>query len=92
MADHDDVDDESPPDLDEAVGEDEEDEAVGEDDEIVLLDAYDLDHDGKVSIIEDTRARLGVIDANLEEHAKQPGVKGAIADVAHRALDKLDND
>ena len=43
-------------------------------------------------IVEDARVRLGIIDANLEEHAKEPGVKGAIADVAHRALDKLDND
>ncbi len=88
MADHDDelddeLDDEMPADLD---------REPAEDDENVLLDAYDLDHDGKVSIIEDVRARLGVVDANLEEHAKQPGVKGTIADAAHRALDKLDND
>jgi len=78
-------------DLDEAVTSDLDQEA-GEDDETIVLDAYDLDDDGKVSIIEDARARLGVIDASLEEHAKQPGVTGAIADVAHRALDKLDND
>ncbi|HWM19401.1 MAG TPA: hypothetical protein VNO51_06925 [Ilumatobacteraceae bacterium] len=78
-------------DLDEAVTSDL-DQEPGEDDETIVLDAYDLDDDGKVSIIEDARARLGVIDASLEEHAKQPGVTGAIADVAHRALDKLDND
>jgi hypothetical protein len=78
-------------DLDEAMTSDL-DQEPGEDDEAIVLDAYDLDEDGKVSIIEDARARLGVIDASLEEHAKQPGVTGAIADVAHRALDKLDND
>jgi hypothetical protein len=78
-------------DPDEAVTS-EPDSEPGEDDETVVLDAYDLDHDGKVSIIEDARARLGVIDASLEEHAKEPGVTGALADVAHRALDKLDND
>ena len=84
--DNDDLDETTTSDLDEDPNE------FDEEDEAVLLEAFDLDHDGKVSIIEDARVRLGIIDANLEEHAKEPGVKGAIADVAHRALDKLDND
>jgi hypothetical protein len=89
MADGDDSDD-----LDEATTSDldEDPNEFDEEDEAVQLEAFDLDHDGKVSIIEDARVRLGMIDASLEEHAKEPGVKGAIADIAHRALDKLDND
>lgn len=56
------------------------------------LDAFDLDDDGKVSIIEAERARLGVVDARLEELAEQDGVKGTLAKAAHEILDKLDND
>lgn len=55
-------------------------------------DAFDLDDDGKISIIEAERARLGVVDARLEELAQQDGVKGALAKAAHEILDKIDND
>jgi hypothetical protein len=56
------------------------------------LDAYDLDGDGRISLAEDVRGELGMIDARAEELAEQPGLKGKIAKVAHRLLDKLDND
>ena len=56
------------------------------------LETYDLDGDGKISAIEAERARLGLVDARLEEIAEEGGVKGAIAEAAHKVLDKLDND
>lgn len=56
------------------------------------LDAFDLDHDGKISLVESERARLGVVDARLEEIADEGGLKGKLAEGAHRLLDKLDND
>lgn len=56
------------------------------------LEAYDLDGDGQVGPIEDIRARLGVIDAHLEEVVEEGGVKGKIADAAHHIVDRLDND
>ncbi len=56
------------------------------------LGAYDLDGDGKISVIESERARLGLVDARLEEIAEDGGVKGKLADAAHRVIDKLDND
>lgn len=58
-----------------------------------LLDAYDLDDDGKVSLVEEARSVLGVVDARLEEAAEEhEGVVGKLADAAHRVVDKLDND
>ena len=56
------------------------------------LAAFDLDGDGKISPIEAERARLGLVDARLDEIAHEGGVKGAIAEAAHKVLDKLDND
>ena len=56
------------------------------------LEAYDLDGDGKISLIENERARLGIVDARLEQIADEGGVKGAVADAAHRVVDRLDND
>jgi hypothetical protein len=56
------------------------------------LETLDLDGDGKVSLIEAERARLGLIDARLEEIAEEGGVKGAVAEAAHKVLDKFDND
>lgn len=56
------------------------------------LETFDLDHDGKVSATEDMRARLGLVDARLEEIADEGGVKGKLAEGAHHLLDKLDND
>lgn len=57
------------------------------------VEAYDLDGDGKVSAIEAERARLGIVDARLEEIAEtDDGIKGKLAQAAHQILDKLDND
>lgn len=58
----------------------------------VQVAAFDLDGDGKISLIEGERARLGLVDARLEEIAQDGGVKGAIADALHKVVDKLDND
>jgi hypothetical protein len=38
------------------------------------------------------RARLGLVDARLEEIADEGGIKGKLAEGAHHLLDKLDND
>jgi hypothetical protein len=56
------------------------------------LEAYDLDRDGKISILENERARLGIVDAKLEELAEHGGITGAIAEAAHHIVDRLDND
>ena len=56
------------------------------------LEAFDLDGDGNISVTENARAELGILDAQAEKTAEEPGVKGKMAKVAHRALDKLDND
>ena len=61
-------------------------------DEELDLATYDLDGDGKISLIEAERARLGLVDARLEEIAAEGGLKGSIAEAAHKVLDKLDND
>jgi hypothetical protein len=66
-------------------------EPDGEDLE-ALVDAYDLDDDGKLSLIEQERARLGVVDARLEEIAEGDGLIAKIADVTHKVVDRLDND
>lgn len=58
----------------------------------IELGAFDLDGDGKISPLEAERARLGVVDARLDEIAHEGGVKGVIAEAAHKLLDKLDND
>jgi len=64
-----------------------------EGDDELRLETYDLDHDGKVSALENVRAELGVLDARLEEIADEDhGVKGKLADAAHHVIDKLDND
>jgi len=64
-------------------------EAVAGDDDTPI---NDVDGDGKVSILEAERARLGLVDARLEEIAHHGGVTGHIAEVAHKVLDKFDND
>ncbi len=56
------------------------------------LEAYDLDDDGKISIVENERARLGIVDAGLEALAEKEGIAGAIAGAAHKIVDRLDND
>ena len=58
----------------------------------VELETFDLDHDGKVSFVEDVRAEIGIVDARLEEIADEGGLKGKLAEGAHKVLDKLDND
>ncbi len=60
--------------------------------EQLALETLDLDGDGKISVIEAQRARLGLVDARLEEIAHEGGLKGSIAEAAHKVLDKLDND
>ena len=61
-------------------------------DEESFVAAYDLDGDGEVSAVEDARAILGLADARLEQIADEGGVKGKLADAAHKVVDKLDND
>jgi hypothetical protein len=56
------------------------------------LETYDLDGDGEIGVIDHERARLGLIDARLEEIADEGGLKGALADAAHKIVDKFDND
>ena len=56
------------------------------------LDAYDLDGDGEIGVIEAQRARIGLVDARMEEIADEGGVKGFLAEAAHKVLDALDND
>jgi hypothetical protein len=56
------------------------------------LETYDLGHDGKIGVVDAERARWGLVDARLEEIAEEGGVKGALADVAHKIVDKFDND
>ena len=63
-----------------------------ETDEELDLVSFDLNDDGKISPLEGARQELGLVDARLEEIAKDGGVKGKLADAAHHVLDKLDND
>jgi hypothetical protein len=56
------------------------------------LETYDLDGDGEIGVIDHERARLGLVDARLEEIADEGGIKGALAEAAHKVLDKFDND
>lgn len=61
------------------------------DDELDLV-SFDLNDDGKISPLEGARQEIGLVDARLEEIAREGGVKGKLADAAHHVLDKLDND
>ena len=54
--------------------------------------AFDLDGDGEISLVEQERARLGVVDARLEQIAEGGGVTGKIAGALHKVVDKLDED
>lgn len=56
------------------------------------VEALDLDDDGKVSLVEMGRARIGIVDAKMEELAEQGGITGKLAGAAHKVLDALDND
>lgn len=64
----------------------------GDADREATLEAFDLDHDGKVSDTEAARANLGVIDAGLQARADRGGILGKLAGLAHRVLDRFDND
>ena len=55
------------------------------------LEAFDADHDGHIGILDAERARLGVLDAELEQASHEGGIKGKLADLAHKIVDKLDN-
>ena len=67
------------------------DEATPEEHE-ASVEAQDLNDDGKVSIVEELRSEVGVVDARLEEIAEEGGIKGGLAKAAHEILDRLDND
>ena len=56
------------------------------------IEALDLDDDGKVSLVEMGRAKIGIVDAKMEELAERGGVTGRLAEAAHKVLDALDND
>lgn len=56
------------------------------------VEALDLDDDGKVSLVEMGRARIGIVDAKMEELAEHGGITGKLAQVAHHVLDAIDND
>ncbi|MEY2401820.1 MAG: hypothetical protein QOJ08_1931 [Ilumatobacteraceae bacterium] len=56
------------------------------------LETYDLDGDGEIGVIDHERARLGLLDARLEEISEEGGLKGSLAEAAHRVVDKFDND
>jgi len=56
------------------------------------IEALDLDDDGKVSLVEMGRAKIGIVDAKMEELAERGGVTGKLAEAAHRVLDAIDND
>jgi hypothetical protein len=38
------------------------------------------------------RAKIGIVDARMEEIAEQDGLTGKLAETAHKVLDALDND
>ena len=82
-------DDEDPQAAQSAPGQETED---GDVDREATLEAFDLDHDGKVSDTEAARANLGVIDAGLQARAERGGILGKLAGLAHRVLDRFDND
>ncbi len=56
------------------------------------LETYDLDGDGEIGVIDHERARLGLVDARMEEIAEEGGIKGFLAEAAHKVLDVFDND
>ena len=61
-------------------------------DDELELETYDLDGDGEIGVIDHERARLGLVDARMEEIAEEGGIKGALAEAAHKILDMFDND
>ena len=61
-------------------------------DDELELETYDIDGDGEIGVIDHERARLGLVDARMEEIAEEGGIKGALAEIAHKILDAFDND
>ena len=61
-------------------------------DDELELETYDIDHDGEIGVIDHERARLGLVDARMEEIAEEGGIKGVLAEAAHKILDVFDND
>ena len=55
------------------------------------LDAYDLDGDGRISLTENVRGELGMLDA-APRAGRGARTEGKVARATHRLLDKLDND
>jgi hypothetical protein len=56
------------------------------------VEAYDLDDDGKISLTEMGRAKIGIVDARLEQIAEEDGITGKVAGAVHKVLDAIDND
>ena len=56
------------------------------------LETFDVDGDGRIGVIDAERARLGLIDARLEQIAEEGGLAGSLAGAAHNIVDRLDND
>lgn len=56
------------------------------------LETFDVDGDGKIGMLDAERARLGLLDARLEQIAEEGGLKGSLAEAAHHLVDRLDND
>ena len=56
------------------------------------IDAYDLDADGKISLVEMGRAQIGIVDARMEQIAEHDGITGKLAETVHKVLDAIDND
>ncbi len=71
-------------------GEDDSDDAAAESERLLAI--YDLNKDGKISVVETLRATLGIVDARMQKLAKRDGVLGKLATAAHRLLDRFDND
>lgn len=71
-------------------GDDEPDDTAAESARLLAL--YDLDGDGKISVVESLRATVGLVDARMQSLAKRDGVLGKLATAAHRMLDRMDND
>ncbi|MGB5756549.1 MAG: hypothetical protein WBM50_06515 [Acidimicrobiales bacterium] len=71
-------------------GDDEPDDTAAESARLLAL--YDLDGDGKISVVESLRATVGLVDARMQSLAKRDGVLGKLATTAHRMLDRIDND
>lgn len=71
-------------------GDEESDDAAAESERLLAI--YDLNKDGKISLVEIWRATLGIVDARMQTLAEREDVLGKLATAAHRLLDRFDND